>query len=317
MASSSSLSGSSVDPTLTAKEIEDLKQLCIFAESDEFDFDDNEFNEVEVEPNSNCKAKVDALAHKFGVKLTEKGVGILTKLVGHFSLNNNAEYIVRQFPKLNPDIPEMFVGLDKLVDKLDAASALRKIIEEIVSPAIELEETSSSTECTFYDRQVIIYMAGHILHKAAKKNKRWEYVISKCSSRPGFEITKPDYNYYNFMNSEKYDGRLDYYASPMFVDFLISIHCILLTHAQKNMRRYSLISLHNQVMASVAYTNFLQDMENVCDCDIQDVEGFCAFAAKLFNKACFMKLVRQKTEKMKSDGTKAKPLRATLRQEKE
>ena len=73
MASSSSLSGSSVDPTWTAKEIEDLKQLCIFAESDEFDFDDNEFNEVEVEPNSNCKAKVDALAQKFGVKLTEKG----------------------------------------------------------------------------------------------------------------------------------------------------------------------------------------------------------------------------------------------------
>ena len=95
MASSSSLSGSSVDPTLTAEEIEDLKQLCTFAESDEFDFDDNEFNEVEVEPNSNCKAQVDALAHKFGVKLTEKGVGILTKLAGHFSLNNNAEYIVR------------------------------------------------------------------------------------------------------------------------------------------------------------------------------------------------------------------------------
>ena len=112
MASSSSLSGSSVDLTLTAEEIEDLELLCTFAELGEFDFDDNEFNEVEVEPNSNCKAQVDALAHKLGVKLTEKGVGILTKLAGHFSLNKNAEYIVRQSPKLNPDIVYLEKGIN-------------------------------------------------------------------------------------------------------------------------------------------------------------------------------------------------------------
>ena len=183
MASSSSFSNN----FLTQEETEELRLLSNYLDSTEFDFDEGDFKEVESEMDVNYAGEVEALANKFHVNLTKKGKDNLNKLVGHYRHNNDAEYIVMQFTKLSPDIPQMFVGMGRM----KAASALRKIIEDIVSPAVDIPENSPPISCNDYDRQVIIYMAGHILYKAMKKNERWEHVTPVCSTLPGYEITQP------------------------------------------------------------------------------------------------------------------------------
>ena len=216
--------------SFSEEELNEISEIQEFIVSESFDIDDTDFGESSKESELGLHQKqVSELENRFNVKLSPDGRSKLTNLIAYFQNDNDAEKVATAFAKWSDDVASLFLGLQKV----EAASVLLDILQEIAKSNKATISKSFDIQCNDFDLGVLTYIGGYLLNKVRKKgHEDWKVVINLCSKLPDYDILDPKYNYLNFMN-EKYDGRLDLIPSDIFGDFLVSGYLVILRYCQQ------------------------------------------------------------------------------------
>ena len=286
----------------------DMAALVGFLDSLSLDNVDEGFQPIQAADVANeDNSELKRIEEKFEVQLSETGRSEVLKLIGDFHNNNNAQDVVRAFGKWSDDMPDLFQGLSRR----QSASKFRSILEYILTLNMKEEEGVTPVSIDAYDKGVVRYVAGYCLHKAeiSKKSKFWKPAITFLTTKNSSNISFNDY--FNFIN-EKYKGRLNLLPSELFTNYFNCIYIDLLQYCKRGLQKCNLLCLFHEIMTSVNYSRFSDQVSENCPMDEEHVSAFVVFVTKLFVRTCFFKFVDKEAQKLKSDQHKAKPLRVAL-----
>ena len=294
---------------LTAEQIADIESVREYLYSNEFEVHNDDFREI-FGPTDPHKQRVKELEDVFSIKFTKIGFEKMLKLLTHYYNNNDRDYVVGAFTEWSSDIPRIF---ENLVSRFAAASTLRKILEHIVTPAPQRSTSDIEVGCGLYKKGIISYVAGYSLKKASKHPhaNSWTDAISAVTQLPGYELLSPENEFFNFMNDEKFGGRLKFFPSQPYKDFLGSVFIKIQRYCTRGLQQWNLLALYNEIISSEVFTQFYHSLES--SCESKALLSFLEYVTKLFVRVCFYKLVKNASEKLKkNEAAKAKPLRVSL-----
>lgn len=203
---------------------------------------------------------------KEGVTLTAKGEMTIKSWMAEFSTTRNPEAIVRHYPDICCEASSFFCGLSQFT----AAKVILDIIHEIIAET-KVDESCSSAEITFFENDILEYLAGYAIRKAASKYPQPSVINALCADHPRGSFIPL---------MERKAGKL-LYPAENFMLFAQHIYLKFSVEASKNPNKISFNMVTQDVIYGTFFNSFVGTIATIAEADDDTVKMVMTYIADL------------------------------------